>query len=68
MTLKEYIKWMKDKGIKDNDTIIFAQDDGSGYCLEISDVPIIERFKDCTNFKGLPWHSNPEWILGTGTT
>jgi hypothetical protein len=68
VTLEEYVKWLEDKGVKPDDTIIFAQDDGSGYGLEVSDVPIIEGFKNCTNFKGLRWDSNPKWILGTGTT
>jgi len=70
MTLGEYIEWMHSKGIKDDDTVLFLQDDGSGYTTELSDVPIVEVFKDARHGmgRGWLWETDPKWILGTGTT
>ena len=69
MTLKEYIEWLKSKGIKEDDTILFVQDDGSGYTTEISDVPIVGVFDSSKSFaRGFNWKDDPKWILGTGTT
>lgn len=64
MNLKEYIEWLRSKGVQDDDTIIFSQDDGSGYVMEFSDVPIIEEYKPRRHWE---WEKEPKWILGTGT-
>ena len=68
MTLKEYFEWLKSKGIEEDDTILFVQDDGSGYTTEISDVPIVDSFEGNSPARRLGWENEPKWILGTGTT
>jgi len=70
MTLIKYIEWMRSKGIKDGDTVIFIQDDGSGYTTELSDVPIVRSFDDAKYGTGRKWNweTDPKWVLGTGTT
>ena len=70
MTFEEYVEWLRSKGVKDDDELLFIQDDGSGYTTELSDVPIIESFRDDRfgSARGWKWTTHPKWVLGTGTT
>lgn len=68
MTLEAYVEWLHSKGVADNDELLFVQDDGSGYVIEISDVPIVKSFGGYSGGKGMNWKNDPKWVLGTGTT
>ena len=71
MTLEKYVEWLKSKGVKDDDELLFIQDDGSGYTTELSDVPIIDSFaafNEAFGGSGWNWENDPKWILGGGTT
>lgn len=70
MTLKEYFEWLKSKGIEEDDTLLFVQDDGSGYTTELSDVPKVADFAEDRygSRRKFSWKNNPKWVLGAGTT